>query len=191
MLRVDEDLTLERPLDHVAVARLSNDEVARQLDLWHQVKAIADGHIVQLLGEATRRQGFRDDGAASARDWQVERFGASVTSARNYGRVAERMLDLPHLTEALSTGDISLDKMRAVAPVATPENERELARKARECTVIELREVADSLRRRKGPPPKPDPQSKSLRFNEACRTMSVQFPSEEFAEVRALVESQA
>jgi Domain of unknown function (DUF222) len=179
------------PLDLATVARMTGEELASQLEAWHRVRAVADGNVVQLLGEVMRREEFRSDGATSPEDWQVERFGLSVASARNYGRVAERAMDLPHLTGALCAGDISLDKMRAVVGLATPETDQELAACAGEHTVAELGEVARSLR------PRPDAVGKrgrpvgSTRFNEACHTMSVQFPAQEFAEVRAAVESQA
>ncbi len=107
---------------------MKSEELAAQLEVWHRLRAVADGNIVQILGEVMRREDFRSDGATSPEDWQVERFGLSVASARNYSRVAERVMDLPHLTRALSTGDISLDKMRAVVGLATPETDRELAR---------------------------------------------------------------
>ncbi len=179
-------------MDLATVAGMTGDELASQLETWHRFRAVADGSIVQLLGEVMRREDFRSDGAASPEDWQVERFGLSVASARNYGRVAERAMDLPHLTKALSSGDISLDKMRAVVGLATPETDRELAACASERTVVELGEVAGSLRRR-GPDPmgKKEKPIGSTRFNEACHTMSVQFPAEEFAEVRAAVETHA
>jgi hypothetical protein len=180
------------PIDLASVAALSSEDLTAELESWHRVRGVADGNIVQLLGEVMRREDFRSDGAASAADWQVERFGLSAASARNYGRVAERAMDLPHLTRALSTGDITLDKMRAVVGLATPETDEELAACAVERTVAELGEVAGTLRH--------DPEwfdakrvrpKGSARFSEACHTLSVQFPAEEFAEVRAAVEAQA
>jgi hypothetical protein len=189
---LDRVLRETRPLDLATVSGMTSDDLASQLQSWHRLRAVADGNIVQLLGEVMRREDFRSDGATSAADWQVERFGLSAASARNYGRVAERAMDLPHLTSALSTGDISLDKMRAVVGQATPETDQELAACAVERTVAELGEVAGSLRH--GPEwfgAKRERPDGSARFNEACHTLSVQFPAEEFAEVRAAVEAQA
>src|SRR5580704_202664 len=118
---LDRVLRESRPLDLATVSGMTSDDLASQLQSWHRLRAVADGNIVQLLGEVMRREDFRSDGATSPEDWQVERFGLSVASARNYSRVAERAMDLPHLTRALSTGDLSLDKMRAVVGLATPE----------------------------------------------------------------------
>ena len=74
---------------------MTSDDLASQLESWHRFRAVADGTIVQLLGEVMRREDFRSDGATSAADWQVERFGLSVASARNYGRVADGRWTFP------------------------------------------------------------------------------------------------
>ena len=190
-LALDRILRNNLPLDLATVAGMTSEDLTSQLELWHRTRAVADGNIVQLLGEVIRRQDFRSDGAASPREWQVERFGLSVASARNYGRVSERAMDLPHLTRALSSGEITLDKVRAVVDLATPETDRELAACAPDHTVAELGEMAGSLRQRRNGLGKKDQPSGSARFNETCQTLSLQFPAEEFAEVRAAVEAQA
>ncbi len=191
---LDRILRHSPPLDLATVAGMASDDLTSQLDLWHRIRAVADGNIVQLLGEVVRREDFRSDGATSPREWQVERFGLSAGSARTYGHVAERAMDLPHLTRALSTGDISLDKVRAVVDLATPETDQELAACAGEHTVAELGEVAGSLGQGPGGSGKGERSGRSIgsaRFNEACHTLSVQFPAAEFAEVRSAVEAQA
>ena len=101
-------------------------------------------------------------------------------------------MDLPHLTKALSTGDISLDKMRAVVGQATPETDQELAACAVDRTVPNSGEIAGSLRHSpEWSAPSGNVPTDQHAFNEACHTLSVQFPAEEFAEVRAAVEAQA
>ena len=168
------------PLELATVAGMTSGELTTQLESWQRFRAVADGNIVQLLGEVMRREDFRSDGASSAADWQVDRFGLSTASARNYCRVAARAMDLPHLSGALSRGDISFDKVRAVVALATPETDQELAACAGERTAAELGELARSLR------PRPEGLGKkgrlvgSARFNEECHTLSVQFPAEEF-----------
>ncbi len=98
---------------------------------------------------------------------------------------------MPHLVGSLCAGDLSLDKVRAVADVATPETDHQLCDQAKECTVRQLADVARSTAA-------PDPASASsahdrrfLRFNEQFRTMSVQLPAESFAETRACLETRA
>ena len=65
---------------------MTSVDLASQLESWHRFRAVADGNIVQLLGEVMRREDFRSDGATSAADWQVERSSVS--------------LRLPHATTA-------------------------------------------------------------------------------------------
>ncbi len=174
------------------VAEMSNDHLAELLDGLFQLRAAVDGRILVLLGEAERREAFRDDGATSAENWAVQRFCIGIPTARALTQVAERVWDLPQLTEALKDGQITFDKLRAVADVATPETDGELVEQAKQRTVRELGEVARSLR----PAPAPgqsaqDHDRRSLRFNDTYRTMTVQLPPESFAETRTCIESMA
>jgi hypothetical protein len=169
------------------VAAMSNEQLAQHLDGLFRLKSAVDGRILVLLGEAERREAFRDDGATSAENWAVERFGVAVPTARALTRVAEKAWDLPRLSEALKDGEITFDKMRAVADVATPETDGALLEEARDRSVRELAEVA--RRRREAPAPEHD--RRSLRFNDTFRTMTVQLPPEAFAETRSCIESLA
>ena len=132
----------------LAAAARSNEEIAEELDLAFRQRAAAEGKIVVLLGEADRRQVYRDDGATSVESWAVERFGVSTPTARALTRLGEKAWDLPHLVGSLCAGELSLDKVRAVADVATPESDEELCAQAKECTVRQLADVA-----RTTPPP--------------------------------------
>jgi Domain of unknown function (DUF222)/HNH endonuclease len=180
-------------LEISAVAALSNEEVADELDLAFRQKAAAEGRIVVLLGEAGRRQAYRDDGATSLESWAAERFGISTPTARAYGRLGEKAWDIPHLVGSLCAGDLSVDKVRAVADVATPESDQELCAQAKACTVRELADVARTTAAAAAASPsgRPEHERRYLRFNEACRTMSVQLPPESFAQARAGLEARA
>jgi hypothetical protein len=179
------------PVDLASVTRMAAKGLGLNLDAWHRLRAVVDGAIVQLQGEVNRRELFREDGAPCSRDWQVARFGVSSATARTYDQVAEKAMDLPVLTRALSTGEISLDKMRLAAAVATPETDRELADTARRCTVHELGQL---LRARQRPTATNDQaayEARSLRFNDPCRTMSVHLPAEDYAATKACIQAQA
>jgi hypothetical protein len=186
-------------------AALSNEEVVDELDQAFRQKAAAEGRIVVLMGEVERRQAYRDEGATSVESWAAERFGISTPTARAYGRLGEKAWDIPHLVGSLCAGDLSIDKVRAVADVATPESDRELCAQARQCTVRELADVArttaDATRATTtgaagataatGPSGRSEHERRYLRFNEALRTMSVQLPPESFAQTRACLEARA
>lgn len=181
----------QAPLASAAVATMSAEELEEALEHFHRVKAQAEAGIVVVLGEVQRRESFRRDGATSSEKWQQERFGQSVPSARAYDRVAKRAWDLPHLTESLERGEISFDQMRAVIGIATPETDHELAERARNCTVHELTQLARSMRRPSPGDAQADREARSLRFNDAVRTMTVKLPPASYAETKASIEARA
>ena len=61
--------------------------------------------------------------------------------------VAEKASELPHLVGSLCAGEVSFDKVRVLADVATPRTERRLCDQAKECTVRELADIARSAER--------------------------------------------
>jgi hypothetical protein len=172
---------------------LSTEEVMELAAESARTMASQAGLIVLLLGELDRRQGWRVDGATSLEAWVVERFGFSVTTARAYAHVAERLFDLPHLAEGLSSGDLSFDKVRAVVDTATPETDRDLRQHAPTRSVVELGQLA---RASQTPAPSPaqaeaDRDRRSLRFNDSFRTVTAQLPAETYTEVRGCLEEAA
>ena len=172
-----------------AAGALTNEEIVERLDRLFHEKATVEGAILVLLGEVDRRQAYRDDGATSSEAWAVERFGVSTPTARAYAHLADKAWEIPHLMGALCAGDLTLDKVRAVADVATPETDRDLREQAQECSVRQLADLA----RTNAPPTEASGGSsherRFLRFNDQCRTMTVQLPPESFAETRACLEA--
>ncbi len=188
-------LLLEPLLGPVPVASLSDEEMGQRLDLLFRLRAAAEGRILELLGEAGRRESFREDGATGIEQWVVERFGVSQPTARAYGHVAERVWDFPHLTASLCEGEISFDKLRTVIEVATPETERELRAQAKTRSVRELADLVRSVRAERGPAlerrAEKDYELRSLRFNDQFRTVTAQLPPESYVETKACLESRA
>ena len=176
------------PMSGDAVAAMSNEDIMGRLDVLFRRKAAVEGAIVVLLGEVDRRAAYRDEGATSADPWVVERFGVSVPTARAYTRVAERAWDLPHLVASLSEGEISFDKLRAVSDVATPETDRQVLERARECSVRQLGELTRSA---SGAGDARDHERRFVRFNHRWRTVTAQLPAESYAVVRSCLESRA
>ncbi len=161
------------------------------LDRAFRQKAAAEGTIAVHLGEVSRRQTYRENGATSPEAWAAERFGVSSPTARTLAHVGEKAWDMPHLVESLCAGDVSFDKVRAVADVATPETDQELCDQAKGCTVRELADVARTKASAKPPSARSEHDRRFLRFNEAFRTLSVQLPPESFAATRACLEARA
>ncbi len=173
------------------VAAMPSEQLQEMLAESASAQASLAGFISLALAELSRRQAFRADGATSAEAWMVERTGVALASARTWAGVGERLFDLPHLSEALCSGAVPLDKVRVVAGVATPETDAAWAEAAAEHSVRDLKELVRSER----PPTRADAhkeyEARSLRFNEALRTLTAQLPAESFAEVRACLEARA
>jgi hypothetical protein len=174
-----------------AAAARSNEEISEHLDGLFRLKAAVDGEIVVNLGEVDRRQVYRDDGATSTETWAAERFGISTPTARALTRLGEKAWDLPHLVGSLCAGDLSLDKVRAVADVAAPETEKELGDRARECNVRQLVDIVRSKAQPTAPAGRSEHDRRFVRFNEQFHTLSVQLPPEAYAETRACLEARA
>ncbi len=172
-------------------AALSNEQIREHLDELFRQKAAVEGAIVVLLGEVDRRQAYRDEGATSSEPWATERFGISTPTARAYTHLAEKAWDIPHLVAGLCAGDLSFDKVRAVAELATPETDRELRDQAQERSVRQLTEMARSRQVPTEATAESDHERRFLRFNDRFRTATVQLPSESYAETRACLEARA
>ncbi len=164
-----------------------SDEALRA-DLVETARAHAAlmGREAQVSAEIQRRQAFRAEGATSLETWLAASCGHSRASARALSHVGERLFDLPHLQEVLSSGRASFDQVRAVVDAADPESDAQWAAEAtRGLSVRELTELA----RRRRPEKRPsDPQRPSVHLNDDRRTMTARLPSETYAEVRGHLE---
>jgi hypothetical protein len=166
------------------IARLSTEEIFELAAETSQRMAALAGLVVLLTGELDRREGWRADGATSVEDWLVERTGVSMPTARTYSHVGERLFDLPHLASGLSSGALSLDKVRAVADVATPETDREIADAAATLSVKDLAQLARSRKKPTSHGDAADQENRSLRFNDTFRTITAQLPPASYVEAK-------
>ncbi len=171
-----------------ALAALSNAELRQRASAEARQVAAHQGALVALVGELDRRQGWREEGATSLAQWILEATGAAPATARALAQLSERLFDLPHLAAALCAGDASFDQVRTVAQVARPESD---AGWAELVPTRSVRELAEAAQAEAPPARRPDESRRSVRFNEACRTMVAQLAPEDFSEVRAGLEARA
>jgi hypothetical protein len=88
-----------------------------------------------LLAEFDERGGWSDGGATkTCAHWLSWRCSLSPRTAREYVRVARKLVSLPLVTEAFGSGELSYCKVRAISRVAAPETEEYLVRFARHAT---------------------------------------------------------
>jgi hypothetical protein len=191
----DSDAALGASLLSAVAAESTEELVAGLAEDLRQMTA-AQGRVAARLGEVERRGAFRDEGATSTPAWVAERFGVATSTARVLTRVGERAFDLPHLVGAVCSGEVSLDKVRAVADVATPETDQALCAAAKVHSVRELAEVARTSAARRGAQrgaltSSEQHERRFVRFNDSLRTMTAQLPAESYAEAKACLVARA
>ena len=98
--------------------------------------------LAALCEEFVRRKAWEPLGFARLGDYGRERLGRSAHTLRDLGRVSRKLGPLPLLERTLVTGVLSWTKVRLLARVATPEDERAWIAYARTVTASALsREV--------------------------------------------------
>ncbi|HVT41338.1 MAG TPA: DUF222 domain-containing protein [Acidimicrobiales bacterium] len=188
---VSAGLDLPTPLTSAVLAHMDDVALMDEAAATSRQLAALAGRFMALTAELDRREGWRAEGATSLEAWMAERCGLAPSTARSYARVGERLFDLPHLAGALAEGTLSFDKVRVLAPAARPETEGTLVEVARTSSVRELAEVARSASPPTAAQSQKDHESRSVRFNDACSTMTATLAPEAYAEVRACLEAKA
>ena len=176
-----------------SIATLSTSDLMEEAAAASRQLAALSGRIVLLAAELERREAWRDEGATSIEAWLSERCAVSPATARAWAHVGNRLFDLPRLADGLCDGAVSFDQVRAVVDVARPDNEAALVAHASECSVRQLAEVAKAAAptRASTSSPAREHENRSVRFNDACRTVTAQLPAETYAEVRGGLEMRA
>ena len=178
-----------------SIARLSTAELMEEAAETSRHLAALAGRIVLLAAELDRREDWRAREGASARGLAGPSAAASLpATARAWAHVGERLFDLPASgRRSLSGGAVSFDQgPRRSSTWRRPRTERALLAQAAECSVRQLRRGGQGSRPTPASAtPSRRTTSASVRFNDACRTVSAQLLAETYAEVRASLESRA
>jgi hypothetical protein len=182
------DVDLDPDVD---LATLSTETIMRLAVASSTRIAREEARFIRFGAELAKREGWRAEGATSLENWMVERCGLSLASARSLAHVGERLLGLPQLAAGFASGELTFDKVRAVADVATPANDGHMAEQARECTVRQLHDVARIERGVPHSQGETDHEARSVRFNDTYHTVTAQLPRETYAEVRSSLEARA
>ncbi|HEY1828393.1 MAG TPA: DUF222 domain-containing protein [Acidimicrobiales bacterium] len=162
------------------VADMSTTDLMAAADETVRTFLAHHGRFLVIVGELDRRRAYEDEGAANLPTWIAERYGVAQASARSWAKVAAGLWDTPHLAAAMAEGELSFDKVRAVAPIATPDNDAELRHQARHCTVRQLRDLTARARTA----PKPDEGARYVRLNDDTHTIAAKLPADEYARCR-------
>lgn len=100
-----------------------------------------------LIAEFDRRKGWSDGFTKSCAHWLSWKCGLDLGAAREKVRVARALEQLPGISSAMSTGQLSYSKVRALTRVATPETEPVLLNVAVHGTTHHVEELVRKFRR--------------------------------------------
>jgi hypothetical protein len=126
---------------HIAELDRLGDEIA---ELSAHLDA-ATARLLALIREFDARGGW-NTGFRSCAAWLGWRVGLNKGAAREWVRVARALGTLPRLTEALSRGELSYSKVRALTRVATPETEARLLAVGRAGTAEHVERIVQGWR---------------------------------------------
>ncbi len=102
--------------------------------------------MLREIAEFAGAETWRGDGSLSMPDWLVAHCHVSRSRARTLVEAAEKVGELPALSDALSEGRLTLDVFAPLAAVATPETDAELARASEHWTPKQARRLAAEVR---------------------------------------------
>ena len=117
------------------------DEIARLAAHLHA----ATYQLLVLIRQFDERGGW-GGGFLSCAQWLSWRTGIGPGPAREKVRVAKALAVLPRLSEAMSKGQLSYSKVRAITRVATPQNESDLLEVARCSTAAHIEKLVKTWR---------------------------------------------
>jgi hypothetical protein len=126
---------------------MSEDEADRVEELGDQIATLAahvhaaTHRLLTLIVEFDRLRGWEAAGFRSCAHWLAFRTSFDMGTAREKVRAARALEALPETSAAMSRGELSFAKVRALTRVATAENESHLLELARSATAAELERV--------------------------------------------------
>jgi hypothetical protein len=104
--------------------------------------------MLRLIAQADRRKSWVDVGARDTAHWLSMRYGISYWKAQRWIAAAHALESLPHVADALASGELHMDKAVELTRFATPETESRLLIWAGGVSCGAIRRKADVATRR-------------------------------------------
>ena len=130
-----------------AITTLSDEDLAEQIVTWSGRLAAGEAHLLALIREFDRREGWAGPGLLSCAHGLAWRTGLGPNAARERVRVARRLNDLPDIAEAFASGRMSWSQVRAVTRVAAPDDGVDWVDLARHASTSQLERIVRGVRR--------------------------------------------
>ena len=120
------------------LSRRSLDELEEELVAHAQRINAAEYAFLELVREFDIRQGWKAYQFNNCAEWLNMKCGIVVGTAREKVRVASALFDLPRISRAFASGELSYSKVRSLSRVATPHNEAQLLEYAQQATAEQV-----------------------------------------------------
>ena len=147
--------------------------------------------MLEEIAEFSHSEAFRGDGALSMAAWLIEHCRISAAQARTLVTAAEKIEELPRLSDALSAGRLTLDVLAPLAAVATPETDGDLADASAHWTVRQAKELAREARGATDAEAARSFIARSVRFDDARCSLWVQLTKDAYAVVKSTLVARA
>ena len=149
--------------------------VDRALRAIRQRRAALDAEEARWLREAEALQIWRPLGMVSALDYLERVLGYAPRTAQDRLRVARALGDLPQLTAALASDQLSFSAVRELTRVATPATERAWIEAAAGRNLRQIEELVADRRPGDRPDDPPDPAARThvVRFELSAETFAL------------------
>ena len=125
--------------------RRSRREISQSISEGQREHARIERQFLRDVAEWDERELWREDGCKNMVQWVSGRFNISHYYARLRIHCSHALDVLPLIDQALSSGELSLDKTIHLTRFATAENERHLVKWARRVQVSTIKLEADRL----------------------------------------------
>lgn len=131
----------------VDYAACTADERAEAVTQLHALICATQAQLFAVLRAVVAAGDHVADGCRDLAGWLVARLGVSFATARDLADLAGALGDLPALAALLEQGSVSIDQLRPIARVATPESDAALAGELPGLSARQAEVLAARLRR--------------------------------------------
>jgi Domain of unknown function (DUF222)/HNH endonuclease len=104
----------------------TDDELIEGIDACHARVGDAQRAMLACIARGDRRELWRDWGARDMAHWLSMRYGISHWKALRWIAASHALEELPRISEAFASGELSIDKVVELCRFATPETEGRL-----------------------------------------------------------------
>ena len=123
----------------------ADHELLAAMDDAHARVGVAHRALFELIARAEELSIWRAEGARDLVHWLSMRYGISGWKAQRWIAAARALRGLPRIAEALSRGELGIDKVVELTRFAAPDDEARLARWAQGVSCATIRHRGDLM----------------------------------------------